>query len=348
MAVPQELLDFVKEGLSRGMTRDAMTEVLGRAGWPNAQVSEALHGYADLDSPVPVPRPRPYVSAREVFTYLLLFASLYLSGYTLGALLFELIDVGFPDPASRRYYEYVASTIRWWISLLLVAFPLFVFVAAGVGRDVRNDPSRRTSRIRRQLTYLTLFIASLVLIGDATTLIYNVLGGELTTRFVLKVLVLGAIAGSAFGYFLWDVRTTDAGVTTGSTDRHALAGSAVAVTLAVAAGLWVIGSPAAAREARFDKQRVAALDEISRAVDVYFSRNSRLPGTLIDLRQASSAQVYDPATGTMFDYVATGERSYELCATFYGDSGEVPSTFWWHPAGRQCYRFAVREGETHR
>ena len=34
-----------------------------------------------------------------------------------------------------------------------------------------------------------------VLIGDFISLVYSLLGGELTTRFVLKVLVVGAIAG---------------------------------------------------------------------------------------------------------------------------------------------------------
>jgi len=38
------------------------------------------------------------------------------------------------------------------------------------------------------------------------TLVYNVLGGELTVRFVLKVLVAAAIAGSIFGWYLVDLR----------------------------------------------------------------------------------------------------------------------------------------------
>ena len=210
MAVPQELLDFVKEGLARGMTREGIDDVLGRAGWPRTQIVDALRGYADVQSPVPVPRPRPYVSARDVFTYLVLFVTAYLTAYSLGSLLFDLINISFPDPAMGPYSEYVAQSIRWSISLLVVAFPIFLFVARHVGNDVRADPSKRRSRIRRQLTYVTLFAASCILIGDATTLLYNFLGGELTTRFVLKALVLAAIAGAAFAYCLWDVRTIDA------------------------------------------------------------------------------------------------------------------------------------------
>jgi len=38
------------------------------------------------------------------------------------------------------------------------------------------------------------------------TLVYNVLGGELTLRFFLKVLTVAVIAGGTFAYFLWDIR----------------------------------------------------------------------------------------------------------------------------------------------
>ena len=44
------------------------------------------------------------------------------------------------------------------------------------------------------------------LIGDLTYLIDRVLGGELSTRFVLKVLTVGTIAGTAFWYYLSDLR----------------------------------------------------------------------------------------------------------------------------------------------
>ena len=54
--------------------------------------------------------------------------------------------------------------------------------------------------------YLTLFVAAGVLIGDLTTLVYNVLGGELTVRFLLKVATVAAIAGAIFSHYLLDLR----------------------------------------------------------------------------------------------------------------------------------------------
>ena len=45
-----------------------------------------------------------------------------------------------------------------------------------------------------------------ILIGDVTSLVYNLLGGELTARFLLKVVTVGVITGSVFGYFFKDIR----------------------------------------------------------------------------------------------------------------------------------------------
>ncbi|MBA2686340.1 MAG: hypothetical protein H0U66_17785, partial [Gemmatimonadaceae bacterium] len=60
--------------------------------------------------------------------------------------------------------------------------------------------------VRHWLTYLTLFIAIAALIGDGITVVYNMLGGELTIRFVLKAIVIGGIAACALFYYLRDLR----------------------------------------------------------------------------------------------------------------------------------------------
>ncbi len=204
----KELTGFLKEGLERGLPREQLEEVLLEAGWAPDQIRGALGGFADVTFPIPVPRPKPYLIAREAFVYLVLFSTLYVSAFNLGNLLFQFINQAFPDPAIDPAFALEASrvAIRWSISLLVVAFPVFVFVSWTNERAVRRDPSPRLSKVRRWLTYLTLFLAAGVLIGDVTTLVYNLLGGELTTRFVLKVLTVGAIAGSVFGYFRRDLR----------------------------------------------------------------------------------------------------------------------------------------------
>jgi hypothetical protein len=72
--------------------------------------------------------------------------------------------------------------------------------------DVARHPIRRLSPVRRWLTYLTLFVAATILVGDMTALLYNLLGGETTLRFVAKVVVVAVIAGGIFYYYMHDLR----------------------------------------------------------------------------------------------------------------------------------------------
>lgn len=209
MAASDELLDFVREALGRGLSRTQIEEALRKAGWTTDQLRAGLAAFAEIEFPIPVPRARPYLSAREAFLYLVLFGTLYTSAYSLGSLVFDFINLAFPDaatPGVDRYADYVRQSIRWSVSSLIVAFPVFLYTSWTTSRAISLDPTKRSSKIRRWLTYWTLFVAACALIGDFTTLVYNLLGGELTVRFVLKVITVGLIAGTAFAYYLSDLR----------------------------------------------------------------------------------------------------------------------------------------------
>ena len=203
----QDLELFVREALAKGASRHAIEATLAAAGWPAEQVHSALGAFAAVDFPVPVPKPRPYLSPRDAFLHLVLFATLYLSAWHLGSLLFDLVNRAFPDAADPAYaIGQGAHSMRWSVASLVIAFPVFLFVARHLGRELARNPVKRLSPVRRWLTYLTLFVAATVLIGDMITLVYNVLGGELTARFALKVLIVAVIAGTVFGYYLLDLR----------------------------------------------------------------------------------------------------------------------------------------------
>ena len=203
----RDLEQFVHAALSRGESRQSVLAALAAAGWSPEQAADALDAYADVPFPVPVPRPRPYLSAREAFQYLVLFATLYISAYHVGSLLFDLVNRALPDPADPAWRATSAmSSMRWGVASLAVAFPVFLYVANLLGKELARSPSKRQSAVRRWLTYVTLFLAAGIVIGDLIALLYNVLGGELSTRFLLKVLVVGAIAGTIFAYYLTDLR----------------------------------------------------------------------------------------------------------------------------------------------
>jgi hypothetical protein len=92
---------------------------------------------------------------------------------------------------------------------LIVAFPIFLSMTMHINKGIAADPTRRSSGVRKWLTYLTLTGATLIVVGDIIMLLYNVLSGDLTLRFVLKVLVVAVIAGAVFSYYTWWMKGDD-------------------------------------------------------------------------------------------------------------------------------------------
>jgi heme A synthase len=182
---------FVRDSLTRGLPRAAIRERLLEAGWRPEEVDSALAGFAEVDFPVPVPRRRPYLSAREAFLYLVLFATLYITAFNLGLVLFGIVDRWLPDPVQNPYsLRWATEALHNGIAALVIAFPIFLFLSALIGRALARDPEKRGSAVRKWLTYLTLFVAALVLIGDLTFVLQRLLAGELVARVLWKTLVV--------------------------------------------------------------------------------------------------------------------------------------------------------------
>ena len=207
MAVNEKLTGFIREALNLGLARDEIRGALSQADWSDEEAEAALRSFAAVDFPIAVPRPRPSLEAREAFQYLVLFGTLYLGAFSLGSLFFQFINLAFPDPLwSQAETEAIPEAIRWAVASLVVATPVFLYAARAISREIAVSPLKRTSPVRRWLTYLTLAIAAGVLIGDSTNLVYSLLGGEVTARFLLKALTIGSIAGTIFVYYLRDLR----------------------------------------------------------------------------------------------------------------------------------------------
>jgi len=207
----KELIDFVKQGLDAGQSRPAISEALRAAGWKTDEVKDAMHSFADVDFPIAVPRPRPYVSARVAFLYLLFFIMLAIVAWSLGSLLFAMINTALPDAANTNSYRsrWVLRQMRFGIAGLVVASPIFFFLARFLSKARQKDPALQRSQIRKWLTYLTLVAAGATLVGDAISLVYNLLDGELSLRFILKSLVIAVISGTIFIYLMRDAESGD-------------------------------------------------------------------------------------------------------------------------------------------
>lgn len=202
-----DLLLFVREGLKQGLSKDELKKALTEANWPKDDITAALGYFADFSFPIPVPKRKPYLSAREAFLYLVMFLTLYMFTVAVGTILFQYVNRWLPDILNDPYYyDNTTQIIRQATAALLTTFPIFLFVNYILEKSIARDPEKRSSKVRKWLTYLTLFVTAGVIIGNLITLLNGLLAGELTLRFVLKVVIVFVIAGAGFGYYLWNLR----------------------------------------------------------------------------------------------------------------------------------------------
>lgn len=201
----QRINSFVAHAREKGMDHATIRMLLLSSGWKEKDIAEALTAES-LDMPVPVPPDRG--GAREAFLHLVAFASLYTTVISLVILFFMYINRLFPDLALERYPQdvYQNSGIRWSLAAIIVTYPLFMLISRKLLMEMKDTPEKAYSLVRRWLTYLTLFVAAMALAGDIITLIFRLLEGELSVRFLLKVAIVFVLSGMVFSYYFLTLR----------------------------------------------------------------------------------------------------------------------------------------------
>ncbi len=353
-----ELSQFVREALLKNKTRAEIKQALKLAQWQDDEIKTALDAYADQEFSIPVPKRTPYLSAGEAFKYLVLFLTLYCSAISLGTILFQAVNRNFIDIISGGYMAIddttITGTIRFATAMLVVAFPIFFWISYISTKAMLKNPDKRSSRVRKWLTYITLFIASGVIIGDSITLVYNFLSGELTTRFILKCIIVGIITGCIFGYYLLDLRGEEE-------DNNVLnynsAGFKIFLSCILALiistliyGFSTAGSPAKERAKRFDDTKVNDLQQIQNAVNIYYQTHANLPESLEQLKTEPNIylqSIQDPESKIQYEYRILTSSAFEVCTNFHSSSTQSldgqskpyanGQPFWDHAQGHVCY-----------
>ncbi len=296
--------------------------------------------------------PTPKTTPKDFFLHLGAMATLYVSAISILVLAFEYIDTLFPD-VLEYYRDPFSGTMRFAMASLIIIFPLYVILTRLVNSDLRANPDKRNLGVRKWLVYLTLFVAGVTLAADLIVLINTFLGGDLTTRFALKVFAVLVVIGGAFLYYLADLR----GRWVAHEAQSKSIGAAVsfAVLASIIGGFFIVGSPADQRLFRLDQQRVNDLQSIQWQVVNFWQQKEKLPAATAELEDPISGFVvpHDPETKASYTYSAKGPLTFELCATFSAKSVGTERTAtaepaslapvgiegvnWSHGAGETCF-----------
>lgn len=351
----KELKEFIAHARKKGMDHATIRLLLTSAGWKEKDVVEA---FSEEGLDMPIPAPSDVGGARDAFHHLLSFAALYTLVISTIVLFFQYINRLFPDPALEVWRsEGQLSAIRWSMAAIIVAFPFLLWMSRIIHREMEKHPEKSWSAIRRWLTYITLFVAASTIGVDIITLIYNLLEGELSTRFLSKVFVVLVAAGLVFTYYFQALKIYDRAKLRLLVRTYLITASVI-VTLALVWGVVIVGSPGTQREKNFDERRIEDFQAINREIRniVYEGREplrdedlvptQPVPMNLKDVKEKAyfaQLDILDPQTEQPYEYLVHSSTAFDLCAEFAHERDERRDIFWNHPAGQHCFSFDVTE-----
>ena len=328
----EELLAaFIEKARASGISDATTVEVLKQRGWSERRIYRVLSAAVEKAVGLEIPaRGSAQEYARDAYLYLVSFVTLALWSYSLGNIFYTMIHFWIPDPTATWTISIrmLPQFLAWPIAMLIVAFPIFMFVNVTLQRDLTQRPEGFSTGVRKWLTYIALVGAMGTLVFDAVSFLESYLLGTLTTRFILDALVLLVIAGGIFSYYLVAVRSTL--VAPRREQAYALV-STVAVIAALAVGFIAMGSPNHQREISADGRRITNLREIEHAIrakaksDKALKRPYVLPSRLSEIEGLAPGQMLDPISRVPYEYQRIGASRYRLCATFYANNNKQTS-----------------------
>jgi Domain of unknown function (DUF5671) len=197
---------FVRTAKGGGVPDDALVPLLKQNGWSQRRIYRSLSAWYGTSLGVTPPsRSAGDDGARDAFYYLLNFITLGMWTVAVGQIFYVLIQHAFPDYSYQTQTLYVQD-VAWQLATIIVVFPVFVFIHRSIKVQLQRRPDRADSGVRLWLTYVTLVIAAVVVLGDGIWFLNGFLRGELTVRFVLDSLVLLTLGGGVFAYYITTIR----------------------------------------------------------------------------------------------------------------------------------------------
>lgn len=303
---------------------------------------------------------RPKTSPKDFFLHLLNIIMLYISAYSFGQLLFFLINYYFPDVLNYGYDYFWGGfeQVRWSVSALIVAFPAYIIGAKALNSDYAKNPEKKNLRVKQWLEYLTLFGTALIILITFMTVVYKFLGGEITTRFLLKALTIVYISGSMFVYYLLVVKY---GIEQRAKQvRIFTLVISVTILAAIVGGFVTMGSPKTERLRQFDRARIERLQTLVNTATYYYQRNQRLARTIDELQAEAGYPVdfTNPDTNEPLVYRVSTGTSFEVCGVFATErpairdvginrplSGKYDVYNQPYQQGEQCFTFTINPAD---
>jgi len=265
-------------------------------------------------------------SAKFAFYYLLSLTALIFTALSVGMIVFGIIDSTVADALNYNNYSNVDSQLKFAISALFIAAPIYYFLSHLINRGLRKKEIEVNSPLRRWLTYFIILVASVIILGVFINVINNFLSGELTVRFILKALTMLLISAAVFSFYFYDVKRLEIKKNDLVLSLFSYI-SAFLVLAAFVSAWFFVESPQVARAKRLDQIVVNNIYQLEDAVNNYYAEYQVLPDNLDDLKKVKNIyldpkNLVDPETKQAIEYRVDGDKEFSFCATYRTNSND--------------------------
>lgn len=284
------------------------------------------------------------------FYYLLSLVALIFMAIATGQIIFQLINKFIMDPFSSYGADFSTDVLKFAISAIIIATPIFYIISNLIYKSLFSGKLEKDAGIRRWLSYLILFASAVIIIVFLIVTIIAFLNGELTGKFILKMLTVILISATVFTFYLYDVRRPIVEKVHDKIIKLYFICSLFIVIATFAASLFIVESPTQSRNRRIDEKIVSSFYNIENDVNYYYQANKKLPDNIEIIKNTSSYKdsYQDPESKAVFVYKITGTTTYDLCANFRtSNKGSEGREYIYieeskrHEAGQNCLNFRL-------
>jgi len=212
------LFDYVILQKQKGVSSSTIAEKLKNAGWTDGDIEAALSDnivpipeYATLKSVSSTTQSLAYnYTLWDTFQHFLMFLTMAIYVTTLDMLTYQLLEKLLPSKESPWYEFYSYSFGQYFgmalMSAVIITFPIFVFLFIRIKKQTVQNPALKSLKSRKVLTYITLAVTFLIVLGNIVNMLFQVLTGNLELINFLHFLSPILMCSLIFTYFIREAR----------------------------------------------------------------------------------------------------------------------------------------------
>jgi hypothetical protein len=259
------------------------------------------------------------------------FALLVTNITSLILILFTIIDVITKDSAENNVYyntyNYNSySELHSSIALISITLPLSLLLSYWIRREHIKVTPEGNSPVKKFAIGANVVASLIAICGSLFTIIYQYLEGDISSRFIAKVVSSFILSAVLFAYYRI-IYVKGQSKTVQYQNSFGIASVVFVVSLCVYS-IVLTGSPTQIRKEKFDDIRLTNLSNIQQIVLSYWQSHRVLPNDLAEMTDAMSHTSIpkDPRSGDSYEYVImtqsetvnnkTSGATFKICATF--------------------------------